>query len=72
MILYCVWFDNFFQELFAIEKADFDKYEKLQKCLQEEKNTVYYVVAESMKDAFDNYRELQLKASAIVSSGALH
>ena len=47
MTTYCVWFDNFLQELFAIEKYEFDQYEKLQECLKNEKNTIYAAVVYS-------------------------
>lgn len=59
MTTYCVWFDNFMQELFALEKSEFDKYEKMQAELKNEKNIIHFINADSMKDAFDQYREKQ-------------
>ena len=64
MTTYCVWFDNFFQELFALEKNEFDKYDKLQKCLKEEKNTIHLIEADSCMSAFSKYKEQQELLSA--------
>lgn len=67
MQTYCVWFDNFLQELFALEKFEFDKYEKLQKCLKSEKNIIHFFEAESMTDAFEKYKEMQEHVPASLS-----
>lgn len=59
MTTYCVWFDNFFQELFSIEKSEFEKYDKLKKSLSDERNLIHYVEAESITDSFDKYKKMQ-------------
>lgn len=63
---YCVWFDNFLQELFALEKAEFDSLEKLQQALKNEKNIIHFIEAESMKEAFTQYRKKQ-EANPVLS-----
>ena len=72
MNTYCVWFDNFFQELFAIEKHEFDQYEKLQECLKNEKNTIHIFEAESLTEAFFKYKELQEQNPVMSLSCAMH
>lgn len=67
MSIYCVWFDNFFQELFAIEKTEFDQYDKLKDCLKAEKNNIHYIEADSCVDAFGKYKEKQNKLDYSVS-----
>ena len=47
-------------------------YENLQKLLEKEKNIIYYVVADSMAEAFEKYRELQVKSSASIHSSSIH
>lgn len=59
MTTYCVWFDNLMQELFALEKSEFDSHQKLQEALHNEKNIIHVIQAESMKNAFEKYREKQ-------------
>lgn len=59
MTTYCVWFDNFMQELFALEKYEFDKLDNFKKNLENEKNTIHVVEATCLKDAFDKYKEKQ-------------
>lgn len=59
MNTYCVWFDNFFQELFAVEKTEFDQYTKLQECLKNEKNVIRLIEADSCTDAFSKYKKQQ-------------
>lgn len=59
MSIYCVWFDNFFEEIFAVEKQEFDQYDKLQACLKAEKNVIHFVEADSCVDAFAQYKAKQ-------------
>lgn len=72
MNIYCVWFDNLFQELFSLEKFEFDKYEKLQECLKNEKNTIYLIEAESLKDSFEKYREKKIRVNNSLFSNSIH
>lgn len=59
MNIYCVWFDNFLQELFAIEQKEFEQYDKLKQALKIEKNTIHLIEAESCVDAFAQYKKKQ-------------
>lgn len=70
MNTYCVWFDNFFQELFALEKIEFDNYKSFQQCLHDEKNIIHYINAESMIQAFEIYRK-KIESTTIISSSHL-
>ena len=70
MTTYCVWFDNLMQELFALEKSEFDLHDKFQEALKNEKNVIHSIEAESMTDAFAQYREKQ--ESVPVLSPVLH
>jgi hypothetical protein len=59
MTTYCVWFDNFFQEFFALEKNEFDKYDRLQTCLKKEKNNIHFIEADSCFSALSKYKKQQ-------------
>lgn len=72
MVTYCVWFDKFMQEIFALEKTEFEKYEKLQKCLHEEKNIIHYLDADSTTHAFEEYKKMQEQVPAFNYSEAVH
>ena len=72
MTTYCVWFDNFLQELFAIEKYEFDQYEKLEEYLKNEKNTIHLFEADSLTEAFSKYKQMQEQSPALSLSHTLH
>jgi len=58
MTIYCVWFDNFLEELFAIEKSEFELYPNLKSRLDLEKNSISFLEANSITDAFAKYKEV--------------
>lgn len=58
MTVYCVWFDNFLEELFAIEKSEFDLYPNLKSRLDLEKNSITFLNADSITDAFSKYKQV--------------
>lgn len=72
MITYCVWFDKFMQEIYALEKFEFEKYDQLKKCLAEEKNIIYYVEADSTTQAFEEYKKIQEQVPAFCYSKVIH
>lgn len=68
MTTYCVWFDNFLEELFAIEKSEFELFPKLKERLELEKNTFSFLVADSITDAFSKYKQMNNSHHSSVSS----
>lgn len=53
-----VWYDNFLEELFALEKADMDKfYPELKQQLEKEHVVFHLVEAETVTHAFEVYKE---------------
>ncbi len=71
MTVYCVWFDNFLEELFAMEKDEFNLYPKLKSRLELEKNSFTFLEAESITDAFAKYKQVNNR-SYLPASSSFH
>jgi hypothetical protein len=59
---YYVWYDNLLEEIFALEKTEFEQHSQFKKILEQEHVSFLILEATSIKDAFEQYKKLHTPA----------